>query len=89
MTDRAVFVSALIGYAIMIGVALWVLYCIYKAFTEIIHELIDDLKEGKYEEKTEEIMRSGETQRGTELSGSNGGYAQKEEEGKCPQKKID
>ena len=87
MTDRAVFVSALIGYAIMIGVALWVLYCIYKAFTEIIHELIDDLKEGKYEEKTEEIMRSGETAGGTELSGSNGRDAEKEEGGKWQKKK--
>ncbi len=71
----------------MIGVALWVLYCIYKAFTEIIHELIDDLKEGKYEEKTEEIMRSGETQRGTVLSGSNGRDAEKEESGKWQKKK--
>ena len=87
MTDRAVFVSALIGYAIMIGVALWVLYCIYKAFTEIIHELIEDIKEGKYEEKTEEIMRSGETAGGTEFSGSDGRDAEKEEGGKWQKKK--
>ena len=72
MTDKAVFVSMLIGYAIMMGVCLWVLYCIYKAFSVIIRELIEDIKEGKYEEETEEIMRSGETARGTEFSGSNG-----------------
>lgn len=87
MTEKAVFVSMLLGYAIMMGVCLWVLYCIYKAFSVIIRELIEDVKEGKYEEETEEIMRSGETARGTEFSGSNGGYAQKEEEGKCTQKK--
>ena len=52
MTDKAVFVSMLIGYAIMMGVCLWVLYCIYKAFSIIIRELIEDIKEGKYEEET-------------------------------------
>ena len=87
MTDKAVFVSMLIGYAIMMGVCLWVLYCIYKAFSVIIRELIEDVKEGKYEEETEEIMRSGETARGTEFSGSNGGNAEKEEGGKWQKKK--
>lgn len=63
----------------MMVVCLWVLYCIYKAFSVIIRELIDDLKEGKYEEETEEIMRSGETARGTEFSGSDERDAEKEE----------
>ncbi|MBR5513240.1 MAG: hypothetical protein IKV85_04545 [Ruminococcus sp.] len=87
MTEKAVFVSMLIGYAIMMGVCLWVLYCIYKAFSVIIRELIEDIKEGKYEEETEEIMRSGETERGTEFSGSNGRDAEKEEGGKWQKKK--
>ena len=87
MTDKAVFVSMLIGYAIMMGVCLWVLYCIYKAFSVIIRELIEDVKEGKYEEETEEIMRSGETARGTELSGSDVGNAEKEESGEWQKKK--
>lgn len=87
MTDKAVFVSMLIGYAIMMGVCLWVLYCIYKAFSVIIRELIEDVKEGKYEEETEEIMRSGETARGTEFSGSNERDAEKEEGGKWQKKK--
>ena len=87
MTDKAVFVSMLIGYAIMMGVCLWVLYCIYKAFSVIICELIEDVKEGKYEEETEEIMRSGETAGRTELSGSNGRDAEKEESGKWQKKK--
>lgn len=87
MTDKAVFVSMLIGYAIMMGVCLWVLYCIYKAFSVIIRELIEDVKEGKYEEETEEIMCSGETERGTEFSGSNGRDAEKEEGGKWQKKK--
>lgn len=87
MTDKAVFVSMLIGYAIMMGVCLWVLYCIYKAFSVIIRELIEDVKEGKYEEETEEIMRSGETAGGTEFSGSNERDAEKEEGGKWQKKK--
>ena len=87
MTDKAVFVSMLIGYAIMMGVCLWVLYCIYKAFSVIIRELIEDIKEGKYEEETEEIMRSGETERGTVLSGSNERDAEKEESGEWQKKK--
>ena len=87
MTDKAVFVSMLIGYAIMMGVCLWVLYCIYKAFSVIIRELIEDIKEGKYEEETEEIMRSGETERGTVLSGSDVGNAEKEESGEWQKKK--
>lgn len=87
MTDKAVFVSMLIGYAIMMGVCLWVLYCIYKAFSVIIRELIEDIKEGKYEEETEEIMCSGETARGTEFSGSNERDAEKEEGGKWQKKK--
>ena len=87
MTEKAVFVSMLIGYAIMMGVCLWVLYCIYKAFSVIIRELIEDIKEGKYEEETEEIMRSGETAGRTEFSGSNERDAEKEEGGKWQKKK--
>ena len=87
MTEKAVFVSMLLGYAIMMGVCLWVLYCIYKAFSVIIRELIEDIKEGKYEEETEEIMRSGETERGTVLSGSNERDAEKEESGEWQKKK--
>ena len=71
----------------MMGVCLWVLYCIYKAFSVIIRELIEDIKEGKYEEETEEIMCSGETARGTEFSGSNERDAEKEESGKWQKKK--
>ena len=87
MTEKAVFVSMLLGYAIMMVVCLWVLYCIYKAFSVIIRELIEDIKEGKYEEETEEIMCSGETARGTEFSGSNERDAEKEEGGKWQKKK--
>ena len=77
----------LVGYAIMMCVCLWVLYCIYKAFSVIIRELIEDIKEGKYEEKTEEIMRSGETERGTVLSGSYGRDAEEEEGDEWQKKK--
>ena len=87
MTEKLVMIGMIAFYAIMMVICLWCLWCIYKAVLEIIRETIIDFEEGKYEEKTEEIMRSGETARGTEFSGSNGGYAQKEEEGKCTQKK--
>ena len=88
MTEKLVMIGMIAFYAIMMVICLWCLWCIYKAVLEIIRETIIDFEEGKYE-KTEEIMRSGETARGTEFSGGHGGYAQKEEEGKCPQKKID
>jgi hypothetical protein len=54
---------------------------------EIIREVLFDFEEGKYEEKTEEIMRSGETERGTVLSGSDVGNAEKEESGEWQKKK--
>lgn len=87
MTEKLVMIGMIAFYAIMMVICLWCLWCIYKAVLEIIRETIIDFEEGKYEEKTEEIMRSGETEGGTEFSGSDGGYAQKEEEGKCTQKK--
>lgn len=80
------FVGMIVFYAIMMVICLWCLWCIYKAVLEIIRETIIDFEEGKYE-KTEEIMRSGEAQRGTVLSGSNGGYAEKEESGEWQKKK--
>ena len=87
MTERFMFVGMIVFYAIMMVICLWCLWCIYKAVLEIIRETIIDFEEGKYEEKTEEIMRSGETARGTEFSGSNERDAEKEESGKWQKKK--
>lgn len=87
MTEKLVMIGMIAFYAIMMVICLWCLWCIYKAVLEIIRETIIDFEEGKYEEKTEEIMRSGETAGGTEFSGSNGRNAEKEESGKCTQKK--
>lgn len=87
MTEKLVMIGMIAFYAIMMVICLWCLWCIYKAVLEIIRETIIDFEEGKYEEKTEEIMRSGETARGTELSGSNGRDAEKEEGGKWQKKK--
>lgn len=82
MTEKLVMIGMIALYVVLMGICLWCLWCIYKAFMEIIREVLFDFEEGKYEEKTEEIMRSGEAQRGTEFSGSNGGYAEKEEKRK-------
>ena len=82
MTEKLVMIGLFALYVVLMGIGLWCLWCIYKAFMEIIREMIIDFEEGKYEEKTEEIMRSGETERGTVLSGSDVGNAEKEEKRK-------
>ena len=87
MTEKLVMIGMIALYVVLMGTCLWCLWCIYKAFMEIIREVLFDFEEGKYEEKTEEIMRSGETQRGTELSGSDVGNAEKEESGEWQKKK--
>lgn len=87
MTEKLVMIGMIAFYAIMMVICLWCLWCIYKAVLEIIRETIIDFEEGKYEEKTEEIMRSGETARGTVLSGSDERDAEKEESGKWQKKK--
>lgn len=92
MTERFMYIGMIAFYAILIVICLFSLYQIYKMIMAIVYQLIDDAyEEGKYEgeKEKEENGGSGTFTRGTELSGSNGGYAQKEEEGKCPQKKID
>lgn len=82
MTEKLVMIGMIALYVVLMGICLWCLWCIYKAFMEIIREVLFDFEEGKYEEKTEEIMRSGETERGTVLSGSDVGNAEKEEKRK-------
>lgn len=74
-------------YAIMIGVCLWVMYCIFNAVFEIIRELIEDIhEEGKYE-KEKQVNAAGSSETGTELSGSNGGNAEEEESDEWQKKK--
>jgi hypothetical protein len=87
MTEKLVMIGMIALYVVLMGICLWCLWCIYKAFMEIIREVLFDFEEGKYEEKTEEIMRSGETERGTVLSGSDVGNAEKEESGEWQKKK--
>lgn len=87
MTEKLVMIGMIVFYAIMMVICLWCLWCIYKAVLEIIRETIIDFEEGKYEEETKEIMRSGETEGRTEFSGSNGRDAEKEESGKWQTKK--
>lgn len=87
MTEKLVMIGMIALYVVLMGICLWCLWCIYNAFMEIIREVLFDFEEGKYEEKTEEIMRSGETERGTVLSGSDVGNAEKEESGEWQKKK--
>lgn len=87
MTEKLVMIGLFALYVVLMGICLWCLWCIYNAFMEIIREVLFDFEEGKYEEKTEEIMRSGETERGTVLSGSDGRDAEKEESGEWQKKK--
>lgn len=89
MTEKLVMIGMIAFYVVLMGICLWCLWCIYKAVLEIIRETIIDFEEGKgkYEEETEEIMRSGETERGTVLSGSDVGNAEKEESGEWQKKK--
>ena len=91
MTEQAVRVAMLVFWSVLMVICLWSLYEIYKSITELVRDMIEAYEEGKNEgeEEKEENGGSGTLTRGTELSGSNGGNAQKEEEGKCPQKKID
>ena len=89
MTEKLVMIGMIALYVVLMGICLWCLWCIYKAFMEIIREVLFDFEEGKgkYEKETEEIMRSGETERGTVLSGSDGRDAEKEESGEWQKKK--
>lgn len=87
MTEKLVMIGMIAFYVVLMGICLWCLWCIYKAFMEIIREVLFDFEEGKYEEKTEEIMCSGETERGTVLSGSDVGNAEEEESGEWQKKK--
>lgn len=87
MTEKLVMIGLFALYVVLMGICLWCLWCIYNAFMEIIREVLFDFEEGKYEEKTKEIMRSGETERGTVLSGSDGRDAEKEESGEWQSKK--
>ena len=87
MTEKLVMIGLFALYVVLMLICLWCLWCIYNAFMEIIREVLFDFEEGKYEEKTKEIMRSGETERGTVLSGSDGRDAEKEESGEWQKKK--
>lgn len=90
MTEQAVRVAMLVFWSVLMVICLWSLHEIYKSITELIRDMIEAYEEGKNEgeEEKEEDGGSGTLTRGTELSGSNGRDAQKEEEGKCTQKKI-
>ena len=91
MTEKAVMVALIAFYAVLICICLWMLYQIYNAIMEIIREmLIDAYEDGRNyareKEKQEENYCTGQTEGGTELSGSYGRDAE-EEEGEQWQKK--
>ena len=81
MTEQAVRVAMIVFWSVLMVICLWSLYEIYKSITELVRDMIEAYEEGNgnNEEKQEEIGCSGETERGTVLSGSNGRDAEKEE----------
>lgn len=89
MTEQAVRVAMLVFWSVLLVICLWSLYEIYKSIIEIVREMINAYGEEDHEgeEEKEENSGSGTLTRGAELQRSNGGYAQKEEKGKCPKKK--
>lgn len=85
MTEQAVRVAMLVFWSVLLVICLWSLHEIYKSITELVRDLIEAYyEEGKNEgeEEKEEIGGSGTLTRGAELSGSNAGYAEEEEERK-------
>lgn len=92
MIDTAVKIALFAFWGVLMIICIWMIWQIYKVILDLIRELCKELvteiyEEGKYEEEQEEIGCSGETEGRAVVPGSNGGYAQKEEEGKCTQKK--
>ena len=92
MIDMAVKIALFAFWGVLMIICIWMIWQIYKVILDLIRELCKELvteiyEEGNYEEKQEEIGCSGETEGRAVVPGSNGGYAEEEEERKCTQKK--
>lgn len=91
MTEQAVKIALLVFYALMIALCVWMIFEIYKAIMDLFKALCDELVHEIYEEVDYEGKKedgcSGEITGRTELSGSNGRDAEKEESGEWQTKK--
>lgn len=91
MTEQAVKIALLVFYALMIALCVWMIFEIYKAIMDLFKALCDELVHEIYEEVDYEGKKedgcSGEITGRTELSGSNGRDAEKEESGEWQKKK--
>ena len=66
---------------VLMIVSLFCIYNVFQGILEMLREFLEEINDERImgnEEETEEIMRSGETARGTEFSGSNEEYQKKE-----------
>lgn len=93
MTEQAVKIAFLVFYALLIALCIWMIFEIYKAIMDLFKALCDELVHEIYEEvdyagkEEKKDGCSGETAGRTELSGSNGRDAEKEESGIWQKKK--
>ena len=80
-------VALMVMYAVLIFVALFSIYHIYRAVMEMLRDLLEELHDERIEgigkEEKEKHDGSDQTTRGAKLSGSDVGNAEKEESGKC------
>ena len=78
MIEYAAFLGT---FVILMIVSLFCIYNVFQGILEMLREFLEEINDERImgnEEETEEIMRSGETARGTEFSGSNEEYQKKE-----------
>lgn len=84
-------VALMAMYAVLIFVALFSIYHIYRAVMEILREMLEEIHDERIEgigkEEKEKHDGSGPTTRGAKLSGSNGGNAEEEEGDEWQKKK--
>ena len=78
MIEYAAFLGT---FVVLMIVSLFCIYNVFQGILEMLREFLEEINDERImgnEEETEEIMRSGETARGTEFSGSNEEYQKKE-----------
>ena len=78
MIEYAAFLGT---FAVLMIVSLFCIYNVFQGILEMLREFLEEINDERImgnEKETEEILRSGETARGTEFSGSNEEYQKKE-----------
>ena len=78
MIEYAAFLGT---FVVLMIVSLFCIYNVFQGILEMLREFLEEINDERImgnEKETEEILRSGETARGTEFSGSNEEYQKKE-----------